>query len=128
MTFATKACLLCIPALLAAGLTFRSHVNALESRNAALTQALQRAAQDRNRFAWLLDSQEQTLQVFSTIRAANRAARTDDERLRHETQNRITSAVLSEPCADRAVPAAAVNGLHQLENHARAAGGTAPEN
>jgi hypothetical protein len=103
-------------------------IDTLEGDKRQLTKELQAQTQARNTAEWLLHGQQQTMQVFSAIRAANRAARADDEIQLNDAKNTITAAVGQDDCSTRAVPAAAADQLRQLEDYARAAGSlTAPD-
>ncbi|HDS8578245.1 TPA: DUF2570 domain-containing protein [Klebsiella variicola] len=93
------------------------------SENLQLRRDLQTATQARNTAEWLLHSQEQTIQIFSAIRAANTAARRESEALHNEAQQQITAALSADDCAKRPVPDAAVEWLQRLETRARAGGG-----
>lgn len=62
-----------------------------QSENEQLTRDLQIQTQARNTAEWLLHGQEQTMQVFSAIRAANRAARLIDENQRNEAKQTISA-------------------------------------
>lgn len=98
-------------------------VDNLSDENARLRRDLQTQTQARNTAEWLLHDQEQVMQVFSAIRAANRAARTEDETRRNEAKQKITAAVAEEGCADGLVPSSAADELQRIESHARAASG-----
>lgn len=93
------------------------------SDNVQLRRDLQTQTQARNTAEWLLHGQEQTIQIFSAIRAANAAARREDERLRDEAQNQITLILEKDECAKRDVPSAAVEWLQRVENRARSGSG-----
>ncbi|HGL6839063.1 DUF2570 domain-containing protein [Citrobacter koseri] len=94
-----------------------------QSENEQLTRDLQIQTQARNTAEWLLHGQEQTMQVFSAIRAANRAARLIDENQRNEAKQTISAATAQDDCGDRLVPSAAADELRRLEQYARAPGG-----
>ncbi|MCT6353642.1 hypothetical protein MTR41_24825 [Escherichia coli] len=93
--------------------------------DAILQQTEQQA---RNTAEWLLHGQEQTMQVFSAIRAANRAARLADETEHHDAKQKITTAITGDNCSTRPVPAVAADRLRELEKRTRAIGGDPARN
>jgi len=123
MTLGDKA--IAIGAVLVIGIAglFWINVEKTNSENIQLRKDLQVATQARSTAEWLLHSQEQTIQVFSAIRAANVAARREDERLRDEAQNQIALILEKDECAKRDVPAAAVEWLQRVEARVRSGGG-----
>lgn len=128
MTFGDKA--IAIGTVLAIGVAglFWFNVEKTNSENIQLRKDLQAATQARNTAEWLLHNQEQTLQVFSAIRAANAAGRREDERLRDEAQKQISLILEKDQCAKRDVPAAAVEWLQRVEARVRSGGGDSATN
>ncbi len=70
----------------------------------------------------------QTMRVFSAIRAANRAARLADETEHHDAKEKITTAITGDNCSTRPVPAVAADRLRELEKRTRAIGGDPARN
>lgn len=102
-----------------------NRIDHLSHDNATLRRDVQEQTQARNTAEWLLQSQVQTMQVFSAIRAANLAARSADEIQRDEAKQKITAATAGE-CGNGLVPAAAADELQKLERATRAASGFIP--
>jgi|GEM_PF-3214433 hypothetical protein len=128
MTFVSKS-LLAGAAFVAIAFGVLWHeLDSARTDNQTLRRDLQTETQARNTAVWLLDSQEQTMQVFAAIRAANRAARLNDEALRNESKQKITHAVAHDPCGVGAVPATAVSELQQLEKYAHTISGFSTAN
>ncbi|EBI0727317.1 DUF2570 domain-containing protein, partial [Escherichia coli] len=96
--------------------------------NQTLRRELQTEQQARHTAEWLLHGQEQTMQVFSAIRAANRAARLADETEHHDAKEKITTAITGDNCSTRPVPAVAADRLRELEKRTRAIGGDPARN
>ncbi|MBV4411337.1 hypothetical protein J0B02_00495 [Enterobacteriaceae bacterium YMB-R22] len=63
-----------------------NRIASLRSENATLRRDLQSQTQARNTAEWLLRSQEEAMQFFSAIRAANIAARAADENQRDDAK------------------------------------------
>lgn len=123
MTFVSKSLLVGAVIVAVAFGVLWHELDIARNDNQTLRRELQTETQARNTAVWLLDSQEQTMQVFAAIRAANRAARLNDEALRDESKQKITHAVTHDPCGADAVPAGAVSELQQLEKYARTISG-----
>lgn len=89
MTFASKSLLLAavFAAVLSGVLWHR--LDSTRHDNQTLRRELQTEQQARNTAEWLLHGQEQTMQVFSAIRAANRAARLADETEHHDAKQKL---------------------------------------
>lgn len=128
MTFASKSLLLAavFAAVLSGVLWHR--LDSTRHDNQTLRRELQTEQQARNTAEWLLHGQEQTMQVFSAIRAANRAARLADETEHHDAKQKITTAITGDNCSTRPVPAAAADRLRELEKRTRAIGGDPARN
>ncbi|EFJ9898823.1 MULTISPECIES: DUF2570 domain-containing protein [Enterobacteriaceae] len=128
MTFASKSLLLAavLAAVLSGVLWHRLDSTRLD--NQTLRRELQTQQQARNTAEWLLHGQEQTMQVFSAIRAANRAARLADEAEHHDAKEKITAAITGDDCSTRPVPAVAADRLRELEKRTRAIGGDPARN
>ncbi|EGI13067.1 conserved hypothetical protein [Escherichia coli M605] len=128
MTFASKSLLLAavFTAVLSGVLWHR--LDSTRHDNQTLRRELQTEQQARNTAEWLLHGQEQTMQVFSAIRAANRAARLADETEHHDAKEKITTAITGDNCSTRPVPAVAADRLRELEKRTRAIGGDPARN
>ncbi|HFP3784660.1 TPA: DUF2570 domain-containing protein [Escherichia coli] len=128
MTFASKSLLLAavFAAVLSGVLWHR--LDSTRHDNQTLRRKLQTEQQARNTAEWLLHGQEQTMQVFSAIRAANRAARLADETEHHDAKEKITAAITGDNCSTRPVPAVAADRLRELEKRTRAIGGDPARN
>lgn len=123
MTFANSFLL---AAFAGAGLLCVYFSHSLEAERKTVTtlsSELQRQTHARNTAEWLLQGQQQTMQVFSAIRAANRAARLLDEKKHNDAKQTISAAVAQDDCGDRAVPSAAADELRRLEEYARSISG-----
>ncbi len=101
-------------------------IDDLSDDNDELRNDLLAERQARSKFEWLLHSQEQTVQVFSAIRAANHAARISGESQRDEAKQKISAAAV-DACSDSPVPADAARELQQLEHATRAGGAVSPD-
>lgn len=124
MTFADKAIVFLVLGLgLLTGYAYRVSI-LTQGENERLGRELQLQTQARNNAEWLLHSQEQTMRVFSALRAANRAARLDDENQRHEAKQTIITATEQDDCGSRVVPAAAADELRRLHDYARTVSGS----
>lgn len=124
MTFASKSLLLAavLAAVLSGVLWHRLDSTRLD--NQTLRRELQTQQQARNTAEWLLHGQEQTMQVFSAIRAARLA----DEAEHHDAKEKITAAITGDDCSTRPVPAVAADRLRELEKRTRAIGGDPARN